>query len=44
MDEVIGGLKVLHSDELRDLYSSPSTTTMVKSIRTTWARHVARTR
>jgi hypothetical protein len=40
--EVIGGWRKLHNEELRNLYSSQSITTMIKSKRMTWARHVAR--
>jgi hypothetical protein len=37
-DEVIGGWRKLHNEELHNLYSSPSKIRMVKSKR---ARHVA---
>jgi hypothetical protein len=37
-DEVIGGWRKLHNEELHNLYSSPSEIRMVKSKR---ARHVA---
>jgi hypothetical protein len=40
-DEVTGECRKLHEEELRDLYSSPSITRMIKS-RTRWAGHVAR--
>jgi hypothetical protein len=40
-DEVTGGWRKLHNEELRDLYSSPSTTRM-KSRRMGLAGHVAR--
>jgi hypothetical protein len=40
-DKVMGGWRKLHSEELRDLYSSPSIIRMIKSRRMTWARHVA---
>jgi hypothetical protein len=42
MDEVIGGWRKLHTEELRSLYSSPSIIRMIKSRRMTWAGHVAR--
>jgi hypothetical protein len=32
----------LHNEELRDLYSSPSIITIIKSRRMRWAGHVAR--
>jgi hypothetical protein len=41
-DEVTGGWRKLHNEELRDLYSSPSIIRMMKSRRMRWARHVAR--
>jgi hypothetical protein len=41
-DEVIGGRRKLHKEELRDLYSSPSIIRIIKSKRTRWAGHVAR--
>jgi hypothetical protein len=43
-DEVTGGCKKLHNEELHNLYSSPSIIRMVRSRRMRWARHVARTR
>jgi hypothetical protein len=39
---VTGGWR-LHNEELRDLYSSPSTIRIIKSKRMRWAEHVART-
>jgi hypothetical protein len=39
-DEVTGEWKKLHNEELRDLYSSPSTIIMIKSRRTRRAGHV----
>jgi hypothetical protein len=39
--EVTGGYRKLHNEELRDLYSSPSKTRMIKSRRRRWAWHVA---
>jgi hypothetical protein len=41
-DEVTGGWRKLHNEELRSLYSSPSIITMIKSRRMRWAGHVAR--
>jgi hypothetical protein len=41
-DEVMGGWRKLHNEELRDLYSSPSIITIIKSRRMSWANHVAR--
>jgi hypothetical protein len=41
-DEVIGGERKLHNEELRDLYSSPSIIGIIISRRMRWAGHVAR--
>jgi hypothetical protein len=41
-DEVTGELRKLHNEELRDLYSSPSIITIIKSRRMRWACYVAR--
>jgi hypothetical protein len=41
-DEVTGEWRKLHNEELRDLYSSPSIITIIKSRRMIWAVHVAR--
>jgi hypothetical protein len=41
-DEVTGGWRKLHNEELHDLYSSPSVITMTKSRRMRWTGHVAR--
>jgi hypothetical protein len=43
-DEVTGGWRKLHNQELRDLYSSPSIIRIIKSRRMRWAGHVARMR
>jgi hypothetical protein len=41
-DEVTGGWRKLHNEELHNLYSSPSIIKMIKSRRLRWAGHVAR--
>jgi hypothetical protein len=41
-DEVTGGLRNLHNEELYSLYSSRSTIRMIKSRSGRWAGHVAR--
>jgi hypothetical protein len=41
-DEVSGGWRKLHNEELHNLYSSPSIIRMIKSRRMRWAEHVAR--
>jgi hypothetical protein len=41
-DEVTGGWRKLHNEELHNLYSSPSIIRMVMSRRMIWAGHVAR--
>jgi hypothetical protein len=41
-DEVTGGWRKLHNEELRDLYSSSSIIRIIKSRRMRWAGHVAR--
>jgi hypothetical protein len=40
-NEVTGGWRKLHNEELRDLYSSPSIIRIIKSRRMRWAGHVA---
>jgi hypothetical protein len=40
-DEVTGEWRKLHNEELRDLYSSPSTIRIIESRRMRWAGHVA---
>jgi hypothetical protein len=41
-DEVTGGWRKLHNEELHDLYSLPSIIRIFKSRRMRWAGHVAR--
>jgi hypothetical protein len=41
-DEVTGGWRKLHNEELHNLFSSPSITRMIKSSRMGWAGYVAR--
>jgi hypothetical protein len=41
-DEVMGGWRELHNEELRNLRSSPSMIGAIKSRRVEWAWHVAR--
>jgi hypothetical protein len=41
-DEVTGGWRTLHNEELHDLYSSPSKIRIAKSIRVRRAGYVAR--
>jgi hypothetical protein len=41
-DELMGGWRKLHNEELRNLYSSPSLMRMMKSRRVRLAGHVAR--
>jgi hypothetical protein len=41
-DEVTGGWRKLHNEELHNLYSSPSIIRKIKSRRMRWAEHVAR--
>jgi hypothetical protein len=43
-DEVAGGWRKQHNEELHNLYSSTSIITMIKSRIIRWARHVARIR
>jgi hypothetical protein len=40
-NEMIGGWRKLHNEELRNLYSSPSIVGLKKSRRMSWARNVA---
>jgi hypothetical protein len=41
-DEVTGGWRKLHNEELHGLYSSPSIVTVIKARRMRWAGHVVR--
>jgi hypothetical protein len=41
-DEVTGGWRKLHNEELHGLYSSPGIVRMIKARRIRWAGHVAR--
>jgi hypothetical protein len=41
-DEVSGGCRKLHNEELHNLYNSPGIIRMNKSRRIKWAGHVAR--
>jgi hypothetical protein len=41
-DEVTGGRRELHNEEIHNVYSSPSIIRMIKSRRMRWAEHVAR--
>jgi hypothetical protein len=41
-DEVTGGWRKLHNEELHNLYSSPSIVREIKSRRLRWSGHVAR--
>jgi hypothetical protein len=41
-DEVTGGCRKLHNEELHGLYSSPSIVRVIKARRMRWAGHVAR--
>jgi hypothetical protein len=40
-DELTGGWRKLHNEELHDLYSSPDIISMIKSRNVRWAGHVA---
>jgi hypothetical protein len=41
-DEVTGGWRKLHNEDLHGLYSSPSIVRVIKTRRMRWAGHVAR--
>jgi hypothetical protein len=42
MDEVVGGWRKLYTEQLHDMYSSPTIIRMIKSWRIRWAEKVAR--
>jgi hypothetical protein len=39
---VAGGWRILHNEELHDLYSSPSIVRVIKARKMRWAGHVVR--
>jgi hypothetical protein len=41
-DEVIGGWRKLHNEELHNLYSSPNKIRMMKTRRMRWAGYIVR--
>jgi hypothetical protein len=41
-EEVAGGWRTLHNEELHNLYASPHIISVIKSRRMRWAGHVAR--
>jgi hypothetical protein len=41
-DEVMGGWRKLHNEELHNVYSSPSIIRIIRSRRMRWVGHVAR--
>jgi hypothetical protein len=41
-DEVIGGWRKQHNEDLHNIYSSPSVIRMIKSMRMRWPWYVAR--
>jgi hypothetical protein len=43
-EEVAGGWRRLHNEELHNLYTSPNVIMVIKSRRMRWAGHVALTR
>jgi hypothetical protein len=43
-DEVTGGWRILHNEELHGLYSSPGIVRVIKARRMRWTGHVARMR
>jgi hypothetical protein len=43
-DEMVGGWRKLHNEELHNLHSSPAIVRMIKSRRMRWTGHVTRIR
>jgi hypothetical protein len=41
-DEIVGGWRKLHNEELHNLYSSPNIIRTIKSGRMRWTEHLAR--
>jgi hypothetical protein len=41
-EEVVGGWRSQHNEELHNLYASPNIIRVIKSYRTRWAGHIAR--
>jgi hypothetical protein len=41
-DEMVGGWRKLHNEELHNLYTPPNIIRVIKSRRMRWAAHVAR--
>jgi hypothetical protein len=43
-EKLAGGCRILHNEELHNLYTPPNISREIKSSRMRWAGHVARTR
>jgi hypothetical protein len=41
-EKVVGGLRKLHNEELRNIYTSPNIIREIKSSKLKWAGHAAR--